>query len=413
MGYPVGDLKMTASKTWTVQESEAFIEEFELGPWGSGTLSGLKFAVSDFIDIEERLTGCGNPQFLEKGAPAACNALILDILFSSGAQCIGKTKVDEFTFSLIGENGFYGTPLNPRSPGRVPGGPASGAASAVACDLVDFAVLLDSAAGTQVSASNCGLYGWRSAHGSLPMAGIMPMAPSFDSISFLSSSAQTLTKLIELFSVAGAPAAERALEICLLEDSWSRVEPAIAEVLRQSIAQLENKVALKTRKVSLRQISAADGAGDLVNWYQTYLELYRMEIWSSIGTWIQARKPELGKEARMNVHLSRLTDRGESRKFFKRKQIYGQSIKSYLKDKKVMALPSVPELAPEKGFISSQDDSGKYYPAALSIAAPQVISGLAQLSLPLAEIDGLPVGISFFAADEELLLSLLNRVCLS
>ena len=120
---------MSLRKTYTVAESNAFLEEFELGPWSSGTLSGLQFAVSDLIDVEERPTGCGNPAWLEKRAPAACNALCVDILLSSGAQCIGKTKADEFTFSLLGENIFFGTPLNPRAPERVPGGSSSGTAS--------------------------------------------------------------------------------------------------------------------------------------------------------------------------------------------------------------------------------------------------------------------------------------------
>lgn len=39
---------------------------------------------------------------------------------------MGKTVTDEFTYSLIGENFFYGTPPNPRCPDRVPGGSSSG-----------------------------------------------------------------------------------------------------------------------------------------------------------------------------------------------------------------------------------------------------------------------------------------------
>lgn len=44
------------------------------------------------------------------------------------------------TFSISGENKYYGTPTNPAVPSRVPGGSSSGSAVAVAANLVDFSV---------------------------------------------------------------------------------------------------------------------------------------------------------------------------------------------------------------------------------------------------------------------------------
>jgi Asp-tRNA(Asn)/Glu-tRNA(Gln) amidotransferase A subunit family amidase len=45
-----------------------------------------------------------------------------------------------FAFSIHGENKHYGTPINPVVPARVPGGSCSGAAVAVAANLVDFSL---------------------------------------------------------------------------------------------------------------------------------------------------------------------------------------------------------------------------------------------------------------------------------
>lgn len=45
-----------------------------------------------------------------------------------------------FVFSITGENKHYGTPTNPVEPARVPGGSSSGAAVAVAANLVDFSL---------------------------------------------------------------------------------------------------------------------------------------------------------------------------------------------------------------------------------------------------------------------------------
>lgn len=45
-----------------------------------------------------------------------------------------------FIFSISGENKHYGTPTNPATPAKVPGGSSSGAAVAVAANLVDFSL---------------------------------------------------------------------------------------------------------------------------------------------------------------------------------------------------------------------------------------------------------------------------------
>ena len=120
-----------------------FLQKLEVNPTGSGPLNGLSFAVKDLIDIGGHKTGCGNPSWGYSHPPATVNAVCVEQLLAAGARCVGKTVTDELAFSLLGENHFYGTPLNPKAPDRVPGGSSSGSASAVACGLVDFALGTD------------------------------------------------------------------------------------------------------------------------------------------------------------------------------------------------------------------------------------------------------------------------------
>lgn len=401
---------MSVSKTWTAAASNAFIEEFELGPWGSGSLSGLQFVVSDMIDIEDRVTGSGNPTWLDGRANAACNALAVDILLASGAQCVGKTKTDEFTFSLLGESSFSETPVNPRCENRVPGGSAGGAASAVACKLVQFGIALDSGAAVQVSANNCGIYGWRPRHGSVPMAGVIPVAPSFDTVAVVASSAKSIFPVAELFSSASNDSINKSIEIYVLADAWDKANQQINAALKLALAGLESNIAFKSRQVSLKQICTANGGNEIQNWYQTYIELYSMEAWSSLGTWVEDRKPQLGKEARVNVHRARMTDRSDSAKHFRNREIYSRAINSYLADKKIVCYPSSAELAPVRGFISSPEDPGAYYPNTLTLASISALGRLATLTVPITEIDGVPVGLTFAAANEAILLALLKNM---
>src|SRR5919199_3270267 len=173
-------------------EGDAFIESIEVGPTGSGSLYGLSFAVKDLIDIGGHKTGSGNPTWQETHQPASVNAVCVEQLLAAGARCVGKTVSDELAFSLLGENHFYGTPLNPKAPERVPGGSSSGSASAVARGLSDFALGTDTGGSVRVPASNCGLWGLRPSHGYISVAGVNPFAPTFDTVGILARSAAVL-----------------------------------------------------------------------------------------------------------------------------------------------------------------------------------------------------------------------------
>ncbi len=86
------------------------------------------------------VTGGGNPDWKATHSTATHTARDVQVLVDAGATLVGKPHTDELTRGLFGENAHYGTPLNPRAPGRVPGGSSSGSAAAVAGKLVDFAL---------------------------------------------------------------------------------------------------------------------------------------------------------------------------------------------------------------------------------------------------------------------------------
>src|SRR5207253_8128299 len=149
----------------------------------------------------------GNPTWLATHPPAGVSAVCVEQLLAAGAQCEGKTITDEFAFSLLGENFHYGTPLNPAAPDRVPGGSSSGSASAVACGLADFALGTDTGGSVRVPASNCGIWGWRPSHGAISVAGVMPFAPTFDTVGIFAKSADVLERVATVL-LAGEPAGD-------------------------------------------------------------------------------------------------------------------------------------------------------------------------------------------------------------
>src|SRR3954462_1228011 len=216
-------------QTITVEKSGAFIEKFTLPATNDGPLRGLRFAVKDLIDVAGHRTGCGNPTWLATHPPANVSAVCVDQLLAAGAQCEGKTITDELAFSLLGENHHYGTPLNPAAPDRVPGGSSSGSASAVACGIVDFALGTDTGGSVRVPASNCGIWGWRPSHGLISVAGVMPFAPTLDTVGVFTQTAELMQRVAAMMLASGGMA-ETDLQlgsIYLVREAFESADPSV------------------------------------------------------------------------------------------------------------------------------------------------------------------------------------------
>src|SRR6184192_3709066 len=155
-------------------------ERFRITGRAGGPLAGLTFAAKDLFDVAGHPTGGGNPDWARSNPIPTRHDWAVQRLLDAGATLIGKTITDEVSLGIVGENAFYGTPINPRAPDRVPGGSSSGSAAAVAAGLCDTALGTDTGGSVRVPASFCGLYGIRPTHGRIDMSGVMPMAPSFD-----------------------------------------------------------------------------------------------------------------------------------------------------------------------------------------------------------------------------------------
>ena len=121
-----------------------------------GPLAGMTFAAKDILDVAGHVTGGGNPDWKATHQPAEKTAWAVQVLVDAGATMVGKTITDELTRGIFGENAHYDTPINPRAPGRVPGGSSSGSAAAVAGGLVDFALGSDTGGSVRIPSSFCG-----------------------------------------------------------------------------------------------------------------------------------------------------------------------------------------------------------------------------------------------------------------
>src|SRR5690349_17240200 len=159
-----------------------------------GPLAGLTFAAKDLFDVAGYQTGGGNPDWARSNPVPTRHAWAVQRLLDAGASLIGKTITDEVSLGIVGENAFYGTPVNPRAPGRVPGGSSAGSAAAVASGICDIALGTDTGGSVRVPASFCGIYGIRPTHGRLDLTGMMAQAPSSDTTGWFARDAKTFAR---------------------------------------------------------------------------------------------------------------------------------------------------------------------------------------------------------------------------
>lgn len=160
---------------------------------------GILFAVKDNIDAAGYLTTNGSRTRAGLG-PASRDAAIVTALRAAGMLVAGKTNLSEFAFSGLGLNPHFGTPGRHRhQPPRAPGGSSAGSAVAVADGLVPLALGTDTAGSLRVPPAFTGTVGFRATSDRYPMAGVVPLAPSFDTLGAVT---QTMADMIMFDAIA-------------------------------------------------------------------------------------------------------------------------------------------------------------------------------------------------------------------
>jgi aspartyl-tRNA(Asn)/glutamyl-tRNA(Gln) amidotransferase subunit A len=148
-----------------------------------GRFAGIPVSLKDLIDVAGEPTAAAS-LILADAPPATAHAPVVQRLLAAGLVPVGRTNMTEFAFSGVGINPHYGTPLSPfdRATGRIPGGSSSGAAVSVADGMALAAIGTDTGGSCRIPAALCGVVGYKPTARRVPTAGVLPLAPSLDSI---------------------------------------------------------------------------------------------------------------------------------------------------------------------------------------------------------------------------------------
>jgi amidase len=355
--------------------------QVELAGAPEGPLRGLTFAVKDVFDIAGHRTGNGNPVWLETHPPAARTASSVERLLAAGAQMVGKTHTDEMTYSLNGENVHYGTPTNPRAPGRIPGGSSSGSAVAAAGGLTDFALGTDCGGSIRLPASYCGIFGIRPTHGLVPTDGVVDLAASFDTVGWFARDAQTLRRVGEVLLPTTPFAPKRLL---IADDAFAFVGPEVSAALAAAVDRL--KAALADHRHV--RVYASEPAA----WSGIFRVLQGSEIWRRHGDWIEAHNPSFGPGIAERFRWARTIDPAEVERLRPQREAVARRMAELLGGDALLCLPTAPGIAPK--LATPPDELEVFRARAFGLLSIAGLARLPQVALPLATMGGCPLGLS-------------------
>lgn len=367
-----------------------------------GPLSGLTFAAKDLFDVAGYPTSAGSPHMLAMSGIKTRTAPTVQKLLDAGARFVGKTITDELAFSMSGKNAHFGTPVNGGAPGRIPGGSSSGSAAAVSNNLCDFALGTDTGGSVRAPASHCGLFGIRPTHGRVSLELCHDLAPSFDTCGYFTRDGATFLQVGEVLLGTDVNPLSSAPRVLLAKDAFGLLTSDAREALAPAIGRIEALLG------SYENATVATEGFTALYWAMRYIQ--SREAWGIDGPMIERYHPPLGPGVADRFEFSRgVTDAQVSEAQVIR-SAFRARFNALLARDTVLILPTMPDVAP---LLSESDEAlNDYRNNALNLLCLSVLSGLPQVSIPLASRLGAPFGLSIMgpAGSDLSLVALAKRI---
>lgn len=348
-----------------------------------GPLAGLTFAAKDLFDVAGYPTGGGNPDWAAYNPVPTRHAWAVQTLLDAGATLIGKTITDEVSLGILGENPFDGTPLNTAAPERVPGGSSSGSAAVVAAGLADTAIGTDTGGSVRVPASFCGLYGIRPTHGRLNLSGMLPQAPSSDTTGWFARDAETFARVSTVL-LAEAPATVLPERLIVAVDALGFADAAVQAALAPLLQKLTALIGRKHENMLAPM--------GLSVWGRAQRSLQPYEAWLTFKDWINTKNPRLAFNVARGLVMGAMIPEVERQWAALMRREARARLHYLLSPGMILAMPTTPFPAPRRGL--SLAEQNPLRERILCLCAHGGLTGVPQVSIPGATVDGAPVGLS-------------------
>ena len=348
------------------------------------SLKGLGLAVKDLFHIKGLPTAAGNPDWqATHDIPQATNTCVATML-NAGASFKGKTITDELAYSLHGQNKHYAPLVNPVAPAHIPGGSSSGSAVAVSAHLADIGLGTDTGGSIRVPASYQGLWGLRTTHGLLPCDNMVALAPSFDTIGWMTRDLDTLQKVAHT-CIDNTKQSTIKANPCFGIATPLFANTAHSSVCNKWLTELADNnrcVALTEEQLDLFKLQTA----------ATFRILQGSEIWQQHGEWIETVQPNIAKDIMLRLAWCKTITTQDVTLAKAQQKVVIDHINALFDDIDVLVIPTTPGVAPRCD--ADETTLANDRNALLALTAIAGLAGLPQLHLPLFTLHNAPCGLS-------------------
>lgn len=351
-------------------------------------LSNYVFGAKDVFKIKGTTWGNGHPDWLRYSQPDDFTASAILTLLDAGADLVGKTICDELCYSISGENWHYGSPLNPTDTRRLTGGSSSGSCSATAGGLVDFAIGSDCLGSVRVPASYNGIIGLRPSYERIQNDGEAPYCKSMDVLGFVASEKEVFQDVASVL-LNEDPEKGTFTKLYVVDDAFEAVDSNVQEAFNAVIDKIGTKLG------TIEHIKIAEEG--LEYWVKEVFQIVQgYEIWESYGGFVNKYRPRLSPGPKDRLEKASTISRERYLEAKKKKEEFRQRVEHLLSDGAVLITPTASSVAPLKSASLKEIDRLRTQSSHLLCISP--LADIPQLTLPLLEQDGVPLGVTLMSA---------------
>lgn len=341
-----------------------------------GPLAGVGIGVKDIIATLELPTTVGSPIYADyrSESDAACIAH----LRACGAYVFGKTVTTPFAFF---------DPAITRNPHRrehTPGGSSSGSAAAVAARHVPGAVGTQTNGSVIRPAAYCGVVGYKPTVGAIPIHGVHPFSPTFDTVGTFARSVTDAALLASALTDDARVPSQVELPVHRLRFAWLARFPWV-ESDAASARVLADAVAALGVEAEVEAIALPPAWGGAAALHRLIMLREGFDVLGDLQSRERARlTPALnaaideGRSISVDAYRHACVERERAIAFFT----------GLLDEFDAVLAPAAPGVAP-RGLDTTGD------PSCCTLWS---LLGFPAVTVPAGTVDGLPLGLQFAAA---------------